>query len=178
MPALFCSPLTGGSGRCVLACAHARSCSQGDKVWISCKLLGHHLRGSRHGLRARAGVTEGLRVAAERLSSGFSGAAAALYAPQRRSDTLGAGGRGGGARRDPGRAQCARTGALRGPPHGAVTGRAPRACRPPATGVRPGPHCCHQTPSAGGCKLLVAWLRWLATLMGSQAGCVAVSSCV
>ncbi len=90
MPALFCSPLTGGSGRCVLACAHARSCSQGDKVWISCKLLGHHLRGSRHGLRARAGVTEGLRVAAERLSSGFSGAAAALYAPQRRSDTLGA----------------------------------------------------------------------------------------
>ncbi|KAK9836947.1 hypothetical protein WJX81_001853 [Elliptochloris bilobata] len=37
-----------------------------------------------------AGVSEGLRVAAERLSSGFSGAAAALRAPQRRSDTLSA----------------------------------------------------------------------------------------
>jgi len=40
--------------------------------------------------------------------------------------------RGGGARRDPGRAKRARARALRGPPHGSVTGRAPRACQQPS----------------------------------------------
>lgn len=37
-----------------------------------------------------AGVSEGLKVAAERLSLGFSGAAAALKAPLHHSDSLGA----------------------------------------------------------------------------------------
>jgi hypothetical protein len=39
---------------------------------------------------ATPGVSEGLKVAAERLSWGFSGAAAALKAPLHHSDSLGA----------------------------------------------------------------------------------------